>query len=236
MAERHEGQRLRMVERQLVARGIKDERVLEAMRRVPREAFVPVDLAEFAYDDNPLPIAEGQTISQPYIVALMAAAAKIGPKSRVLEVGTGSGYAAAVLAQLAAEVVTIERHEPLAQAAADVLRGLGYFNVEVLAGDGSAGVAGRAPYDAILVAASAPAAPESLKSQLGEGGRLVVPVSSDAREELLVFTRSGDNFSEESLGPVRFVPLMGDEGWLEHKHATGASSSGRRARSKKPRM
>jgi protein-L-isoaspartate(D-aspartate) O-methyltransferase len=223
VTDRLAAQRHKMVDRQLAGRGIKDERVLEAMGRVPREAFLPADLAEFAYDDNPLPIAEGQTISQPYIVALMIEAARIEPGSRVLEVGTGSGYAAAILAELASDVVTIERHEALAEGAAEVLARLGYSNVEVMEGDGSTGVADRAPYDAILVAAAAPAAPESLKSQLAEGGRLVVPVSIEGSEELLVFTRRGDDFKEERLGAVRFVPLVGEEGWRDGENRTEAA-------------
>jgi protein-L-isoaspartate(D-aspartate) O-methyltransferase len=206
-----------MVDRQLAGRGIADERVLQAMRTVRREAVVPADLAEFAYDDSPLPIAEGQTISQPYIVALMAEAARIGPDDRVLEVGAGSGYAAAVFAELAREVVTIERHPALAEGARAALGGLAYRNVEVIEGDGSRGVPERAPYDAILVAAGAPAPPGSLKRQLSEGGRLVIPVSVDAHQELRVFIRRGDTFEERDLGPVRFVPLMGEEGWLEHE-------------------
>ena len=204
-----------MVERQLSARGIKDARVLEAMSRVPREAFVAADLAAYAYDDNPLPIGEGQTISQPYIVALMAEAARIGPKARVLEVGAGSGYAAAVLSQLAAEVVTVERHRALADKARETLKRLGYANVIVLEGDGSRGVPEKAPFDAILVAAGAPAPPESLKQQLAEGGRLVIPVSVNSHQDLRVITRHGDTYEEEDLGAVRFVPLMGREGWVE---------------------
>ena len=212
-----------MVERQLARRGIADERVLTAMGRVRREAFVPADLAEFAYDDNPLPIAEGQTISQPYIVALMAEAARIGPDDRVLEVGTGSGYAAAVFAELAREVVTIERHAALADGARAALRELGYSNIHVVTGDGSRGVPDRAPYDAILVAAGAPAPPDSLKRQLAEEGRLVIPVSVDSHQELRVVTRRGDIFETEDLGAVRFVPLMGEEGWLEDEFETRAS-------------
>jgi protein-L-isoaspartate(D-aspartate) O-methyltransferase len=213
VSERFDRERERMVERQLAARGIADQRVLDAMRRVPREAFVAPDLARYAYDDGPLPIGEGQTISQPYIVALMTEAARIGPQSRVLEVGTGSGYAAAVLAEVAAEVVTIERHAALANDARQVLQQLGYRNVTVIEGDGSRGVPERAPYDAILVAAGAPAPPDSLKTQLADGGRLVIPVSSNAHQDLRVITRRGDTFEEEDLGPVRFVPLLGKEGW-----------------------
>lgn len=214
MTDRHAANRRKMVERQLKRRGIADPRVLAAMESVPREAFVPADLGAFAYDDNPLPIAEGQTISQPYVVALMAQAARIGAGDLVLEVGTGSGYAAAVLAELASQVVTIERHAALAECAREALRRLGYSKVEVRQGDGSLGVPERAPYDAILVAAGAPATPESLKRQLAEGGRLVVPVSIDSHQDLLVITRRGEGFEEENLGAVRFVPLMGEEGWL----------------------
>jgi protein-L-isoaspartate(D-aspartate) O-methyltransferase len=215
MTERFTAERERMVERQLVRRGIADERVLAAFRTVPREVFVPTDLAEYVYDDNPLPIGEGQTISQPYVVALMAEAAKILPDARVLEVGAGSGYAAAILAQLAKEVVTIERHASLAESARRAIAGLGYTNVTVIHGDGSRGVPERAPYDAILVAAGAPAPPESLKQQLAEGGRLVIPVSVDSHQDLKVITRRGDTFEEENLGAVRFVPLLGEEGWGE---------------------
>jgi protein-L-isoaspartate(D-aspartate) O-methyltransferase len=224
-----------MVERQLAGRGIADERVLAAMGRVKREAFVPADVAEFAYDDSPLPIAEGQTISQPYIVALMAEAARIGPKDRVLEVGTGSGYAAAVFAELAAEVVTIERHAALADGARAALQSLGYDNVRVLTGDGTRGVSDRAPYDAILVAAGAPAPPESLRRQLAEGGRLVIPVSVNAHQELRVIVRRGENFETEDLGPVRFVPLLGEEGWLEEEE-TRASLRERREPLGAPRV
>jgi protein-L-isoaspartate(D-aspartate) O-methyltransferase len=204
-----------MVERQLARRGISDERVLDAMRRVPREAFVPPELAEFAYDDGPIPIGEGQTISQPYIVALMAEAAAIAPGSRVLEVGAGSGYAAAILAELAREVIAIERHASLAAGARETLGRLGYANVEIIHGDGSRGWPERAPYDAVLVAAGAPAPPASLKRQLAEGGRLVVPVSVDSHQDLTVVVRRGDSYQEINLGPVRFVPLLGEEGWLD---------------------
>jgi protein-L-isoaspartate(D-aspartate) O-methyltransferase len=205
--------RARMVAEQLFARGIRDERVLGAFRKVPREAFVATELAESAYADHPLPIGEGQTISQPFVVALMTEAAKISPTARVLEVGAGSGYAAAILAELAKEVVAIERHPSLAESARKALHGLGYANVTVLCGDGSRGVPEHAPYDAILVAAGAPAPPESLKAQLAEGGRLVIPVSVDSYQDLKVITRRGERFEEEDLGAVRFVPLMGEEGW-----------------------
>lgn len=213
MADRFAEGRQRMVERQLVQRGMKDELVLAAFRKVPREAFVPAELAEFAYDDNPLPIGEGQTISQPYVVALMAEAARISADARVLEVGAGSGYAAAILAELAKEVVTIERRAALAGKARETLRRLGYSNVSVIEGDGSRGWPERAPYDAILVAAGAPAPPASLKEQLADGGRLIIPVSVNSHQDLKVITRRGDSFEEESLGGVRFVPLLGEEGW-----------------------
>src|SRR5436190_9988958 len=206
--------RARMVER-LREQGIKDEAVLAAMAAVPRHIFVEEALAASAYEDNPLPIGAGQTISQPYVVALMAEAAKIGPEARVLEVGAGSGYAAAILGELAAQVVTIERHASLAESATRVLAGLGYRNVVVVHGDGSRGFPERAPYDAILVAAGAPAPPGSLKEQLADGGRLVIPVSVDSHQDLKVITRRGDAFEEENLGAVRFVPLLGEEGWGE---------------------
>ena len=202
-----------MVERQLLQRGMRDERVLAAFGKVPREAFVPADLAEAAYDDHPLPIGESQTISQPYVVALMAEAARIDPGARVLEVGAGSGYAAAILAELAKEVVTIERHGSLATKAREALQRLGYSNVTVIEGDGSLGWQARAPYNAIVVAAGAPAPPESLKDQLADGGRLVIPVSVNSHQDLKVITRRGGTFEEESLGGVRFVPLLGKEGW-----------------------
>ena len=204
-----------MVERQLVRRDITDARVLAAFRKVPREAFVPAELAQYAYDDNPLPIGEGQTISQPYVVALMAEAARIGPDARVLEVGAGSGYAAAILAELAKDVVTIERHASLAEKARAALARLGYANVIVVTRDGSLGFPERAPYDAILVAAGAPAPPTSLKEQLADNGRLVIPISVNSHQDLKVITRHGESFAEESLGGVRFVPLLGEEGWLE---------------------
>jgi erythromycin esterase-like protein/protein-L-isoaspartate O-methyltransferase len=163
-------------------------------------------------------------------VALMAEAARIGPESRVLEVGTGSGYAAAVYAELAAHVVTVERHAALAEAAHDALARTGYTNVEVLEGDGSTGVAESAPYDAILVAAGAPAPPGSLKRQLADGGRLVIPVTVDSHQELRVITRRGEDFEEADLGPVRFVPLLGEEGWLEQESGTPAAPSRREKR------
>ena len=202
-----------MVERQIRRRGIADPAVLAALRQVPREAFVPEALQEFAYEDGPLPIGEGQTISQPYIVALMIDAAEIAPGARVLEVGEGSGYAAAVLSRIAGEVFAIERHAPLAEAAQHRLRELGYDNVAVIAGDGSGGLPDKAPFDAILVAAGGDKLPEPLKGQLAIGGRLVIPVGGEGVQSLLCVTRVGeDEWREHDLGAVRFVPLIGAQG------------------------
>jgi protein-L-isoaspartate(D-aspartate) O-methyltransferase len=207
--------RLQMVEAQIYARGVRDPAVLEAMARVPRERFVAESVRAHAYDDAPLPIAAGQTISQPYIVAFMVEALALAPGARVLEVGTGSGYAAAVLAEIAAQVITIERHAELADSAARSLADAGYTNVTVIHGDGTRGWAEAAPYDAILVSAGGPVVPESLKRQLAIGGRLVVPVGTDPRlQELVRVTRTGpDTFDREDLADVRFVPLIGEEGW-----------------------
>lgn len=212
-----------MVESQLAARGITDPRVLAAMGAVPRERFLSPILAPRAYDDGPLPIGEEQTISQPYIVALMAQALGLAGGERVLEIGAGSGYAAAILGEIAGEVVTVERHPTLARKASRRLTDLGYANVEVVVGDGSRGWPARAPYDAIVVAAGAPAVPASLAEQLAEGGRLVIPVGRDrSLQELLRVTRlpaaeGGGGLREERLGGVRFVPLVGDEGWNEER-------------------
>jgi protein-L-isoaspartate(D-aspartate) O-methyltransferase len=202
--------RERMVERQLRARGIRDLRVLAAMAEVPRERFLPERLAAFAYDDGPLPIGEEQTISQPYIVALMVEAAGVAPGSRVLEVGAGSGYAAAVIARIADRVYAIERHETLAKAARRRVIDLGYDNLTILAGDGSLGLPAHAPYDAILVAAGSATVPEPLRQQLAIGGRLVAPVGGPSVQTLLRITRTGDDsWTESDLGKVRFVPLIG---------------------------
>ena len=203
-----------MVERQLKARGLKDQRVLNAMGEVRRERFVPERLRRRAYDDGPLPIAEGQTISQPFIVALMTESAELEAGDRVLEIGTGSGYGAAVLSRVTAEVVTVERHGSLADCAKEALSELGYDNVTVVTGDGSLGHADGAPYDAIVATASGPSVPEALVEQLADGGRLVMPVEYEPDDQRLVqLTRHGEELVEADLGAVRFVPLIGDQGW-----------------------
>jgi protein-L-isoaspartate(D-aspartate) O-methyltransferase len=209
------GQRQGMVERQLRRRGIHDERVLGAMAEVPREAFVPEAERRRAYADSALPIGEGQTISQPWIVAAICQSMALRGEERVLEVGTGSGYSAAVLARLAAEVISIERQPDLARMATDRLAELGFGNVEVILGDGTRGCPERAPFDAIAVHATAPAPPETLLSELGPGGRLVAPISADRADLLTVFTREETGFRAAVIGPARFVLLIGDEGYEE---------------------
>ena len=206
--------RARMVADQLLARDIRDERVLAAMDTVPRELFVPADERDLAYRDGPLPIGAGQTISQPYIVARMAELLRVGRGDRVLEVGTGSGYAAAVLAELGCRVVTVERDPGLAGDARRRLADLGYADrVDVRTGDGSLGLAGEAPWDGIVVAAAAPAVPAALREQLGDGRRLVIPVGSRREQQLLVIERHGDEWVEHSDGACVFVPLLGGGGW-----------------------
>ena len=209
--------RRRMVERQIAARGVVGKRLLAAMRTVPREAFVPDHLREFAYEDAPLSIEADQTISQPYIVALMIEAARLGPDGKVLEIGAGSGYAAAVMSRIAGRVYAIERHKALAELAAGRMARLGYGNVVVRHGDGSKGWPEEAPFDAILAAASGPDVPDVLLRQLAVGGRLVMPVGEpQAVQTLVAVTRSGeDRFDTEDLGPVRFVPLIGAHGWRD---------------------
>jgi protein-L-isoaspartate(D-aspartate) O-methyltransferase len=209
-----------MVQRQIAARGVRDQAVLDAMAAVPREAFLAPELAEFAYDDTPLPIPQQQTISQPYVVAFMTEALRLRGGERVLEVGTGSGYAAAVLACIAGEVYTVERHAELAQQARRRLARLGYDNVAVLHGDGTLGWPEHAPYDGIVVTAGGPAVPQALLDQLAPGGRLVMPVGRDPTEQtLLRVTRLPDGGTrEEDLGGVRFVPLIGAQGWPGHGH------------------
>jgi protein-L-isoaspartate(D-aspartate) O-methyltransferase len=224
--------RERMVETQIARRGIRAEPVLRAMREVPREEFVDPGMEEFAYEDGPLPIGEGQTISQPYIVALMIEAAEIGPTDRVLDVGTGSGYAAAVMSRLAKKVFTIERHPRLAEIARERIARLGYDTIEVHIGDGTQGLPEAAPFQAILVGASGPEVPEALKAQLALGGRLVIPVGQAPwRQSLHKVTRVSEvEYQEEDLGAVSFVPLIGAEGWAERGRDRHASATrGRRA-------
>jgi protein-L-isoaspartate(D-aspartate) O-methyltransferase len=219
--DRTDYRRLReeMVERQIAARGVRSPAVLGAMRAVQREGYVPSYLGEFAYDDTPLPIEEEQTISQPYIVAFMVDALGLSSGDKVLEIGTGSGYAAAVLAEIAGEVYTIERHERLARTAAERLRRDGYANVHVRHGDGTLGWPEAAPFDAIVVAAGGPEVPASLRRQLAIGGRLVIPVGKGVGvQRLLRVTRDADDrYREEELAHVRFVPLVGAEGWHEDR-------------------
>lgn len=207
-------ERRRMVEEDLRRRGIRDPRVLEAMAALPRHVFVPESERDAAYEDRALPLEVGQTISQPYIVAFMTEALRLRPSDRVLEVGTGSGYQAAVLARLAAEVFTIERIPDLQGAAREVLESLGVDNVRFRVGDGSLGWHAEAPFDRIVVTAGAPDVPASLKEQLSpDGGRMVIPVGEPDLQELLAVTREGNQYASEALLGCRFVPLVGDEGW-----------------------
>jgi protein-L-isoaspartate(D-aspartate) O-methyltransferase len=205
--------RRRMVERQLRARGIDDERVLAAMEEVPRETFVAPPMRHRAYADSALPIGEEQTISQPWIVAAICQALRLTGSELVLEIGTGSGYSAAVLSRLAGHVVSVERHEALSRGAARPLESLGIGNVELMVGDGSLGVPERAPFDGIAVHATAPAAPPALLGQLAEGGRLVAPIAAGEADVLTVLRRRGRDLESKELGPCRFVPLIGEEGF-----------------------
>lgn len=210
-----EKEREQMVARQIEGRGLRDPAILAAMREVPREAFVSERHRQFAYDDGPLPILEGQTISQPYVVALMIQMLYLKPEDRVLEIGTGSGYAAAILSRIASEVHTVERVESLVQYAQQNLAAVGYENVHVHHGDGTLGWPEYAPYNAIIVAAGGPQVPQALKDQLAVGGRLVMPVGSEQRAQRLVrLTRlDEDEYEQETLSHVRFVPLIGEQGW-----------------------
>jgi len=219
----YRGDRARMVERQIAQRGISDPRVLAALASVPREAFVSQDLAPFAYDDGPLPIGDGQTISQPYIVAFTAEALQLTAKDRVLDIGTGSGYAAAVLSRLAREVYSVERVDALCRSASERLGELGYDNVQVRCGDGTLGWPEHAPFDAIAVAAVGPRPPPALLEQLVIGGRLVMPIGPDGSQTLMRLTRTSlSGYSEEPLVDVRFVPLIGEQGFArrprKHQH------------------
>jgi protein-L-isoaspartate(D-aspartate) O-methyltransferase len=213
--------RVEMVQRQLVERDIHDEAVLKAMRRVPREAFVGPEMREYAFDDTPLPIGSGQTISQPYIVALTLQAAEIHPDDRVLEIGTGSGYAAAVLARIARHVDSIERVRELADSARLRLQSLGETRVDVHVADGSLGWPSGAPFDVIVAAASGPQMPAAWREQLAIGGRLVMPIGGHASQQRLYkLTRIDDTtYEEKDLGAVMFVPLIGAQGWEEAPEA-----------------
>jgi protein-L-isoaspartate(D-aspartate) O-methyltransferase len=211
--DRQSDARRSMLERQLAARGIDDARVLAAMERVPRDRFVPAEREAEAYSDNALPIDCGQTISQPYIVALMTQALELDGTQRVLEIGTGSGYQTAVLAELAGEVVSVERHPSLSFAAGQVLDELGYGNATLLVGDGTLGYPRGAPYDRVIVTAAAERCPAKLFDQLAEGGLLVIPLG-DAQEQTLVAIRKVQGRPDtSSLSPCRFVPLVGAAGW-----------------------
>jgi len=212
-----ESERRAMIEIQLRRRGIRDERVLEALFSVPRHEFVAPGLVSAAYDDRPLPIGEAETISQPYIVAAMTVAARVDPGDRALEVGTGSGYQAAILAQLGAQVYSIDRNAKLAEAARLRLERLGYTNVEVLSGDGSEGYAAAAPYQIIVVTAAAPQVPPALLEQLAEGGRLVIPVGDRQRQDLQLIFKHGGQTATRLLDPCQFVPLIGKHGWPEQE-------------------
>jgi protein-L-isoaspartate(D-aspartate) O-methyltransferase len=204
-----------MVDDQIISRGVYDEHLLDALRRVPRHWFVPEEYAQIAYSDGPLPIGRGQTISQPYIVALMTELLELQGEENVLEVGTGSGYQAALLASLARQVHTIERHTSLAENAEKVLLRLGLTNVTVHMGDGSLGLLKYAPFQAILVTAAAPRVPQPLFDQLDEGGRLVLPEGGAGGQVLDRWRKQDGEFEQEHIAPVAFVPLRGQHGWKE---------------------
>lgn len=211
----YEKEREHMVESQLASRGIRDKRVLDAMRQVPRHLFIPEDMRGLAYCDGPLPIGHGQTISQPYIVALMTELLELTGQEKVLEIGTGSGYQAAILSRLVHQVYSIERHDVLAQQAEKVLAQLGYDNVVVRVGDGTLGWPEHSPYEAIIVTAAAPDVPQPLVDQLADGGRLVAPVGSRWSQALVKVKRQGDLLVRERLTAVAFVPLVGEHSWRE---------------------
>jgi protein-L-isoaspartate(D-aspartate) O-methyltransferase len=205
-----------MVDEQIIARGIQDERLLDALRSVPRHLFLPQEYSHVAYTDGPLPIGHSQTISQPYIVALMTELLELEGHENVLEVGTGSGYQAALLAFLAQQVHTIERHEALAEKAEGVLRRLGITNVAVHVGDGSLGLPKYAPFQAIMITAAAPRVPQPLFDQLSDGGKLVLPEGAAGGQMLDRWRRKGDDYKREHITPVAFVPLRGQYGWKEN--------------------
>lgn len=214
-----EKERREMLEVQLRRRSIRDERVLEAMFQVPRHEFVPTAFLKAAYDDRPLPIGEAQTISQPYIVAAMTQAARVQPEDKVLEVGTGSGYQAAILAYLGAKVYTIERNPQLLEAARARLAHLGFSGIQVIGGDGSEGYRAAAPFQIILVTAGAPDVPPSLLDQLANGGRMVVPVGDLVHQDLLLIFKHDQQIARRVLDPCQFVPLIGKGGWPEKEGA-----------------
>ena len=205
--------RVEMVERQIASRGVRDTRVLEAMQDVPRHLFVPEDLRSRAYEDRALPIADSQTISQPYIVAIMTELLASEPQHRVLEIGTGSGYQTAILSRLSGRVFSIERHPGLADAARRLLTTLGITNVDVHVGDGTEGLPAEAPFDRILVTAGAPSIPHALREQLADGGRLVIPVGPSGFQHLTIVDRTGQGYAEQEHDACVFVPLIGRHGW-----------------------
>jgi protein-L-isoaspartate(D-aspartate) O-methyltransferase len=211
----YKSERQAMIEDQLRRRGISDERVLEAMLAVPRHEFVPLQAIDFAYEDRPLPIGEAETISQPYMVAVMTQAASIEPGDKVLEVGAGSGYQAAILAHLGARVYAVERNYRLAELARARLARLGYSSVEIIWGDGTEGYLAAAPYQVIVVTAGAPQIPDPLRDQLADGGRLLIPVGSHYQQNLYLVSKRGNEFVKRILDPCQFVPLVGKYGWPE---------------------
>lgn len=205
----------RMIKNQLMARGIKDERVLEAFRKVPRHKFVRAEDIDYAYEDGPLPIGEGQTISQPYIVALMTQALDIKETDKVLEIGTGSGYQGAILSLLAKEVYSVEKVPRLADITRERLKIMGFDNINIKVGDGTKGWKEHGPYDAIMVTAASPGLPPSLWEQLALGGRMIIPVGDMFSQELLLLEKTEEGKKKVSLGGCRFVPLLGENGWKE---------------------
>lgn len=212
-SDRLQAMRIAMVELQLRQRGIRDQRILQAMAKVPRHQFVASSYESHAYDDQPVPIGQGQTVSQPYIVAAMLESLSLTSSDKVLEIGTGSGYQTALLAELVAQVFSIERHASLAQAASDVLGRLGYGNVHGRLGDGSVGWPEEAPFDAIIVSAAVPQVPPSLIAQMKEGGRLIAPVGTPDVQELQLIRKAGSELLVRPLDGCRFVPLLGKEGF-----------------------
>ncbi|HOK55837.1 MAG TPA: protein-L-isoaspartate(D-aspartate) O-methyltransferase [bacterium] len=215
MKKDFENLRREMVETQIVKRGISDKKVIDAFLKVPREEFVPENMKEYAYEDSPLPIGEGQTISQPYIVALMSEALKLKEKDKVLEIGTGSGYQAAILAEIGCEVYSVERIEALAKRAEKTLKKLGY-NVKIKVGDGTLGWEEFSPYDKIIVTAASPEIPDTLLEQLSEKeGRLIIPVGDKYIQDLILVVKTKDKIEKINLGGCQFVPLIGNKGWNE---------------------